>query len=138
MLDNIINDYKLIFNSGKSVIPPMSKTESYCLEDALNDLFIPETTIETILKRLTIKKNIILQGPPGVGKTFVARRLAYLLTGEKAPQRVNMVQFHQSYSYEDFIQGYRPNGVGFRRKDGIFYNFCQQAKEQPEKSIFLL
>lgn len=56
MLDNIINDYKLIFNSGKSVIPPMSKTESYCLEDALNDLFIPETTIETILKRLTIKK----------------------------------------------------------------------------------
>ncbi|HCQ2718129.1 TPA: 5-methylcytosine-specific restriction endonuclease subunit McrB, partial [Escherichia coli] len=80
MLDNIINDYKLIFNSGKSVIPPMSKTESYCLEDALNDLFIPETTIETILKRLTIKKNIILQGPPGVGKTFVARRLAYLLT----------------------------------------------------------
>ncbi|HBC5814594.1 TPA: 5-methylcytosine-specific restriction endonuclease subunit McrB, partial [Escherichia coli] len=139
MLDNIINDYKLIFNSGKSVIPPMSKTESYCLEDALNDLFIPETTIETILKRLTIKKNIILQGPPGVGKTFVARRLAYLLTGEKAPQRVNMVQFHQSYSYEDFIQGYRPNGVGFRRKDGIFYNFCQQAKEQPEKKyIFII
>lgn len=139
MLDNIINDYKLIFNSGKSVIPPMSKTESYCLEDALNDLFIPETTIETILKRLTIKKNIILQGPPGVGKTFVARRLAYLLTGEKAPQHVNMVQFHQSYSYEDFIQGYRPNGVGFRRKDGIFYNFCQQAKEQPEKKyIFII
>lgn len=71
MLDNIINDYKLIFNSGKSVIPPMSKTESYCLEDALNDLFIPETTIETILKRLTIKKNIILGGRPALEKPLL-------------------------------------------------------------------
>lgn len=139
MLDNIIDDYNSISNPGAIVFPSNSNNELYCLEDALNDLFISKNTLETILKRLTIKKNIILQGPPGVGKTFAARRLAYLLLGEKNPQRVTMVQFHQSYSYEDFIQGYRPNGIGFRRKDGIFYSFCQQARTQPErKYVFII
>src|SRR5262249_22796893 len=69
----------------------------------------------------------ILQGPPGVGKTFIAERLAFALMGYVDQSRVRRIQFHQSYSYEDFIQGYRPAGQGFKRKNGIFYDFCKQA-----------
>lgn len=86
-----------------------------------------------ILDLLQEKKNVILQGPPGVGKTFVAKRLAYATMGVQDDSRVKMIQFHQTYSYEDFIQGYRPGPGGhFERKDGVFYAFCRQAADDPD------
>ena len=58
----------------------------------------------------------------------MAKRLAYSIMGIKDPNRVVLIQFHQSYSYEDFIMGYRPAGTGFELKKGPFYEFCKIAE----------
>ena len=111
--------------------PPLSP-EPYRMEDALSELFLEQPSIERLLSIWEGKKNLILQGAPGVGKGFVAKRLAYLLLGEKDTTRVDTVQFHQSYSYEDFVQGYRPDGKGgFILRDGVFHRFCEKANLSP-------
>jgi 5-methylcytosine-specific restriction protein B len=119
-------------------IPPAT-LKLYTKREALSELFLSEQELDDIISRLRRKKNVILQGPPGVGKTFVARRLAFLMMGVKDASRVQMVQFHQSYAYEDFIQGYRPNDDGrFTIKPGIFYEFCRKAQRDPEHDYFFI
>lgn len=114
---------------AEKTIPEKIFAEPYSYEDALKDLFLSEVDLKSVIDTAKRKKNIILQGPPGVGKTFVSKRLAYLLMGEKDPSRVEFVQFHQSYSYEDFVQGWRPNSEGgFNLKSGSFYEFCRKAR----------
>lgn len=113
--------------------------ETYNIEDALEEIFINEDQLKSILELLGYKKNIILQGPPGTGKTFLAKRLAYLCTGYKDKERIEMVQFHQSYSYEDFIQGYRPcEGNSFSLRNGVFYEFCIRAQRDPGNDYFFI
>ena len=112
--------------------------EKYSREDFLDEVFISEknlTDLETLLKN---KKNIILQGAPGVGKTFCARRLAYVMMGEKDESRVSLIQFHQNYSYEDFVLGYKPSGADFELQRGIFYKFCINAANNPNKDYFFI
>lgn len=115
------------------------KIEEYSIEDFLKEIFIDKEEAEELIELLEYKNNIILQGPPGVGKTFIGKRLAYLHSGVKDSSKVIMVQFHQSYSYEDFVRGFRPSGNGsFELKDGIFYDLCKEAAKEPDKNFYLI
>ena len=110
----------------------------YSAEEFLKSVYMDRDQYNAIVGLLKTKKNIILQGAPGVGKTFVAKRLAYSMMGIKDVSRVKLVQFHQSYSYEDFIEGYRPSGAGFELVKGAFYSFCKKAAEDEENDYFFI
>jgi 5-methylcytosine-specific restriction protein B len=110
----------------------------YSKDDFLNEVYMDEDAYNTLTELLEAKYNVILQGAPGVGKTFAAKRLAYSIMGQKDTSRVAMVQFHQSYSYEDFIQGYRPSKDGFELENGTFYKFCKEAEEDNERPYFFI
>lgn len=112
--------------------PPVPQTSegTYRREDFLNEAFLEAARYDALTQALEYKQNLILQGPPGVGKTFVAKRLAYAWAGRKDTERVKLVQFHQNTSYEDFIMGFRPiKGGGFDLKPGMFYEFCKEAEK---------
>lgn len=113
-------------------------SDSYAKADFLHDVFLSEPRYTMLVSLLRRKKNVILQGAPGVGKTYAAKRLAYSMMGQADPSRVEFVQFHQNYSYEDFMLGYRPDGSGFKLTEGVFYRFCQKASNDPEREYFFL
>lgn len=117
--------------------PDVVKTK-YTKEDFLSKVYMTEERYDVLEALLRNKKNVILQGAPGVGKTFTAKKLAYAMMGEVDDSRIEMVQFHQNYSYEDFIMGYRPAGADFKLTDGIFYRFCQTAANYSDKEVFFI
>lgn len=111
---------------------------AYGREDFLAEVYMDGAAYDRLAALVRRKKNVILEGAPGVGKTFAARRLAWALMGEKDDSRIELVQFHQSYSYEDFILGYKPDGAGFILKEGVFCQFCEKAAARPEEDFFFL
>ena len=137
----ILGKLKLLFeeeNEGGDTVEVEILYPEYSKRDFLSDVFMSEEDYDTLFGLLRRKKNVILQGAPGVGKTFAAKRLAYSIMGLKDVSRVMMVQFHQSYSYEDFIEGFRPSANGFELVKGSFYEFCKKAAEDEENDYFFI
>lgn len=131
-----LNNYRsFLFESAKKM---EIQDDKYDKNDFLNEVFIEEDKYESIVSILNKKKNIILEGAPGVGKTFMAKRLAYSIIGTKDTSKVEIIQFHQSYSYEDFIEGYRPNENGFELQRGIFYKLCKRAYNDRNNNYYLI
>jgi hypothetical protein len=111
----------------------------YSIDDALSDLFLERPELESILNLWMAKKNIILQGPPGVGKSFAAQRLAFARLGAADKRRLGFVQFHQSYAYEDFVEGFRPTETGFELRTGKFVEFCRRAANDLDRPyVFII
>ena len=131
-------EYDKIIELSK-VVDEESEFEPYTKEDFLADVFMDKSIYERLVSILQITKNLILKGAPGVGKTYAAKRLAYSIMGEKNTERVKFVQFHQSYSYEDFVMGYRPNDSGgFVLRPGVFYKFCKKAEMDPGHDYYFI
>ena len=134
------DEYEFIMDMIREENPLTSKdmNTSYTKKDFLSEVYMSENQYDRLSGVLLNKMNLILQGAPGVGKTFTAKRLAYSLMGEKDDSRIEFVQFHQNYSYEDFVMGYRPSGDSYELKYGIFYQFCKKAENQPDKKFFFI
>ena len=137
---NVGDIYRETYGPKPEDKPPDPVPPTYDITTALAGLFVEETQFGRILSSIKLRKNLILQGPPGVGKTFIARRIAWCLIGRKDSGPIEMVQFHQSYAYEDFVQGWRPNEAGgFILRNGVFFEFCKRAERQPETPyIFII
>lgn len=122
----------------KNPLPEVQNTPSYHRQDFLGEVFMDEQQYDRLAGVLRHKKNLILQGAPGIGKTFAAKRLAYSMMGEKDDSRVELVQFHQNYSYEEFVMGFRPSEDGFALKNGIFFEFSRRAANEPHQEHFFI
>ena len=135
------DEYDIIMEMvrGENPIPKQEKKEKYTKSNFLDEVYVSYLDYERLESLILRKKNLILQGAPGVGKTFAAKRLAYAIMGEKDDSRVMQVQFHQNYSYEDFVMGYKPNeDGGFELKNGVFYRFCKRAAADSEHKYFFI
>ena len=121
-------------------LPKGETKETYDRTKFLEEVYVSYHDYEKLESLLLRKQNLILQGAPGVGKTFAAKRLAYAIMGEKDDSRIMQVQFHQNYSYEDFVMGYKPNdNGGFDMKYGVFHKFCSKAKvDKGHKYFFII
>ncbi|QMS85116.1 AAA family ATPase [Candidatus Xianfuyuplasma coldseepsis] len=132
-------EYNFLLDMIRDVNPKqLYEIEPYGTEDFLDEVYISKEQFLALKELLKNKLNIILQGAPGVGKTFIAKRLAYAMMEQKDVSRIEFIQFHQNYSYEDFIMGYKPMGEGFELVNGIFYKFCMKAANNPNKSYFFI
>ena len=125
-------------NDEVEAVKNKEENNKYTKADFLTDVFMTEENYNKLVALLKFKRNIILQGAPGVGKTYAAKRLAYSLIGAEDNSKIAMVQFHQNYSYEDFVMGYRPTENGFELRNGVFYEFCQKARNDLEHNYYFI
>ena len=145
---NRADSYYLVFEKTdtqtfKISIIPESDIDSFLSTEPffpLSDVYLSEQDCKDLKELILRKKNVILCGPPGVGKTFVAKRFAYDIIGQELKDQIKAIQFNQNYSYEDLVRGYRPSGEnnGFDLIEGPFYKLCKEAAENLSKKYFFI
>ena len=139
LCDNLLKDIKNKFEHFPELSLRAYQYNKYDKKKFLQEVFITKEEYNKLVNLIKDKQNIILQGSAGVGKTYAAKRLAYSIIGEENKKQVKMIQFHQSYSYEDFIMGFRPSeNEGFELKEGVFYRFCKEAEDDEDNEYFLI
>jgi hypothetical protein len=142
-LEVLLEAYDHLIGTEDEPDVPQGEAETqppaYSLENALEEMFMKPGDAERLMRLWGAKKNVIIQGPPGVGKSFAAQRLAFALMAAQDRSRLGFVQFHQSYSYEDFVEGYRPTETGFELRSGKFVEFCRRAAaDLDRKYVFII
>lgn len=120
---------------------PSAPTTARTLAELAGELLLDEASLQKAIDIVRDKGQAIFNGPPGTGKTFIAQALAEWLSG--GGDGVELVQFHPSYAYEDFVEGYRPRITGegqsgFSLKDGPLKRIAQRAAENPERTYVLI
>ena len=138
-LDGDVSDLEIDYEQAALV--NIESIDEYSRGDFLGEVYLSSEKYDDILALLKRKKNIILQGAPGVGKSYMAKRLAYSIIEAKDASKIEMIQFHQSYSYEDFIEGFRPNikkDGKFDLVDGVFKKFCKIAAYDLDNDYFFI
>lgn len=130
-LMDLIKEDNPIITTNNTVI-------EYTDKDFLKKVYLSQKQYKELTTILETKNNLVIQGVPGVGKTFSANRLAYSIMKKTDDSHIECIQFHQNYSYEDFIMGYKPNENGFKLEYGIFYEFCKLARNNPKEKYFFI
>lgn len=136
-----LSEFKSLYNIIREVNPTKTYMtyEDYSKEKFLKDVYFDENEYDELRELIETRKNVILQGPPGVGKTYIAKRMAYSILGKKDSGKILNIQFHPNYSCDEFIEGFRPDDIGiYKYRQGCFKEFCNAARNDRENKYFLL
>ena len=133
------------FNSIYNIIREFNPTTTYMVyppyskEEFLKEVYFEEEEYDELRDLIETRKNVILQGPPGVGKTYIAKKMAFSMLGKKDSGKILNIQFHPNYSSDEFIEGFRPDNIGiYKYREGCFKEFCNQARNDRGNKYFLL
>ena len=134
-------EYEVLYNMIRELNPKKQYRyyKNYTKDDFLNEVYFDEEEYNELYTLILKRKNVILQGAPGVGKTFVAKRMIYSILGSKDEDKILSIQFHEQYSNDEFIEGYRPDDIGiYKYKIGCFKRICNKARNNPSSKYFVL